>query len=171
VISYSPLLSLVYVRYFAYNADGVGWSMWLAGYPTLFAVWGSIILVLLVLHLWCDACFGVRFSNLTNRGIITNGPYRFSKHPAYVIKNIRWWMVTRMRESRIYAALVCRRTHALTRPDLYRIWALDGAPWNSTIPRKMVPDLLVRMEIGVLAGKGNYHYTTLTWLWGGRRLL
>jgi hypothetical protein len=45
---------------------------------------------LLFIHLWCDACFGLRFSNLTNRGIITNGCYRFCKHPAYVVKNIRW---------------------------------------------------------------------------------
>ena len=93
VMSYSPFLGLFYVRYFAYNADTIGWSHWLVEYPTLSIVWGSTILVLLVVHLWCDACFGVRFSNLTNRGIITNGPYRFSKHPAYIIKSIRWWMV------------------------------------------------------------------------------
>jgi isoprenylcysteine carboxyl methyltransferase (ICMT) family protein YpbQ len=93
VVSYSPLLSLVYVRYFAYSADSINWLTWLGGHPTILTVWGSVILALLVLHLWCDACFGVRFSNLTHRGIITNGPYRFSKHPAYVIKSIRWWLV------------------------------------------------------------------------------
>jgi len=38
--------------------------------------------------------FGIRFSNLTHRGILTNGPYRFTKHPAYVSKNIGWWMVS-----------------------------------------------------------------------------
>lgn len=36
----------------------------------------------------------MRFSNLTNRGIITNGPYRFMKHPAYVCKNIAWWLIS-----------------------------------------------------------------------------
>jgi isoprenylcysteine carboxyl methyltransferase (ICMT) family protein YpbQ len=94
VVSYSPLLSLVYVRYFGYNTDSINWLSWLADYPALIVAWGSIILALVFLHLWCDACFGVRFSNLTHRGVITNGPYRFSKHPAYVIKNIRWWMVS-----------------------------------------------------------------------------
>ncbi len=94
LISYGPFLGLVYGRYFAYNADGTNWLDWLSPHPMVMVVYGSIILLLLVLHLWCDACFGVRFSNLTNRGIITNGPYRFSKHPAYVIKSLRWWMVS-----------------------------------------------------------------------------
>jgi len=94
VMSYSPFLSLTYVRYLDYNATDGGWLQWLEAYPALMVTWGSLILALLVLHLWSDACFGLRFSNLTHRGIITNGPYRFSKHPAYVIKNLRWWMVS-----------------------------------------------------------------------------
>lgn len=94
LMSYGPFLSLFYVRYLAYNTDGINWLSWLAGHEVLTIAWGSLILVLLVIHLWSDACFGLRFSNLTHRGIITNGPYRFSKHPAYVIKNIRWWLVS-----------------------------------------------------------------------------
>jgi len=38
--------------------------------------------------------FGVRFSNLTHRGILTNGPYRFTKHPAYITKNLSWWLIS-----------------------------------------------------------------------------
>lgn len=94
VISYSPFLHLIYVRYLDYSIAGGGWITWLEGHPTIMVVWGTLILLLVLLHLWSDACFGVRFSNLTHRGIITNGPYRFSKHPAYIIKNIRWWMVS-----------------------------------------------------------------------------
>ena len=37
--------------------------------------------------------FGFRFSNLTHRGIITGGPYRFTKHPSYIFKNIGWWLI------------------------------------------------------------------------------
>jgi steroid 5-alpha reductase family enzyme len=37
--------------------------------------------------------FGLRFSNLTHRGILANGPYRFCKNPAYVSKNLSWWMI------------------------------------------------------------------------------
>ncbi len=93
LMSYSPFLGLFYVRYLDYSIGGGGWLQWLSGHPALIVAWGSAILALVALHLWCDACFGLRFSNLTHRGIITNGPYRFSKHPAYVIKNIRWWLV------------------------------------------------------------------------------
>ncbi|MEY4589051.1 MAG: hypothetical protein RL497_1127 [Pseudomonadota bacterium] len=37
--------------------------------------------------------FGVRFSNLTNRGIIRKGPYAYVRHPAYASKNFAWWCV------------------------------------------------------------------------------
>ncbi len=37
--------------------------------------------------------FGVRFSNLTNRGIIRKGPYALVRHPAYASKNFAWWCV------------------------------------------------------------------------------
>ncbi|MFO0737856.1 MAG: isoprenylcysteine carboxylmethyltransferase family protein [Labilithrix sp.] len=36
--------------------------------------------------------FGPRFSNLTNRGIVTRGPYRFVRHPAYLCKCSAWWL-------------------------------------------------------------------------------
>lgn len=94
LMSYSPFLSLFYVRYLNYSVGGGGWTAMIGAHPTLLTIWGSVILVLLAFHMWCDACFGLRFSNLTNRGIITNGPYRFSKHPAYVIKSLRWWLVS-----------------------------------------------------------------------------
>ena len=35
--------------------------------------------------------FGIRFSNLTYRGVLTNGPYRYTRHPAYLSKNMFWW--------------------------------------------------------------------------------
>ncbi len=94
LMSYSPFLGLMYVRYLDYSISGGGWVEMIGAHPVLLSIWGSVILLLLALHMWCDAAFGLRFSNLTNRGIITNGPYRFSKHPAYVIKSIRWWLVS-----------------------------------------------------------------------------
>lgn len=94
IMSYGPFLSLVYRNYFGYRGGDISWKEWLAGHEMLMVVWGSVIIVLLCLHMWCDACFGVRFSNLTNRGIITNGPFYFCKHPAYIIKSLRWWMVS-----------------------------------------------------------------------------
>ena len=36
--------------------------------------------------------FGWKFSNLTNRGIVSRGPYRFVRHPAYLCKCSAWWL-------------------------------------------------------------------------------
>lgn len=43
-------------------------------------------------YLLSTVAFGPLFSNLTRRGIITSGPYRWSKHPAYLAKNLGWWL-------------------------------------------------------------------------------
>lgn len=45
--------------------------------------------VYMLVTLW----FGVRFSNLTNRGIIRKGPFAIVRHPAYASKNFAWWVV------------------------------------------------------------------------------
>lgn len=34
---------------------------------------------------------GLRFSNLTHRGIVTRGPYALVRHPAYAAKCFAWW--------------------------------------------------------------------------------
>jgi protein-S-isoprenylcysteine O-methyltransferase Ste14 len=94
LISYAPLLGLIYTNFFGYRGGNTSWKIWLAGNDPLLMVWGAVLLALLLVHMWGDACFGVRFSNLTNRGIITNGPYRFMKHPAYFSKSLRWWLVS-----------------------------------------------------------------------------
>jgi protein-S-isoprenylcysteine O-methyltransferase Ste14 len=86
---FSGLLEKQYVRY-----GGVGFDSWLSGYPTLRWVWAGMILVLITIYVLATITFGVRFSNLTHRGILTNGPYRFTKHPAYVSKNLSWWMAS-----------------------------------------------------------------------------
>lgn len=36
--------------------------------------------------------FGLKFSNLSWRGLVNTGPYRYAKHPAYLSKNIYWWL-------------------------------------------------------------------------------
>lgn len=50
--------------------------------------------MLVAIYAWSTAAFGLRFSNLTHRGIISDGPYRWSKHPAYICKNLSWWMIS-----------------------------------------------------------------------------
>ncbi len=76
-----------------YRAGTQEWSVWLAAHPMLLPVWGLAILSLAIVYAWSTVVFGIRFSNLTHRGIITAGPYRWFRHPAYMAKNLMWWMV------------------------------------------------------------------------------
>jgi protein-S-isoprenylcysteine O-methyltransferase Ste14 len=54
-------------------------------------VWAIWLVFLTAIYAWATVVFGIRFSNLTYRGVITNGPYRFTRHPAYLTKNLFWW--------------------------------------------------------------------------------
>jgi hypothetical protein len=71
-----------------------GWSIWFAGYPVLLWSVGALLVVLTGIYAWATVAFGLRFSNLTHRGILTHGPYAWSKHPAYLAKNLFWWVAT-----------------------------------------------------------------------------
>ena len=74
-----------------YEQNTAGWVHWMAGNDTLLAVWGALLVALTGVYAWATFAFGLRFSNLTYRGVLTNGPYRFTRHPAYVSKNLFWW--------------------------------------------------------------------------------
>jgi protein-S-isoprenylcysteine O-methyltransferase Ste14 len=89
---YAPFNQVLGPSFFAYETN-MKWHHWLAGYPEWAYVWGGALLLLHVCFVWATVVFGLRFSNLTHRGIITSGPYRYFKHPAYVCKNLSWWMI------------------------------------------------------------------------------
>lgn len=69
------------------------WFYWFAGLPWLALVWAGFIVLLAAVYAWSTLVFGMRFSNLTHRGILTHGPYALTKHPAYLTKVLFWWMV------------------------------------------------------------------------------
>lgn len=75
-----------------YQVYGADWGHWLAGHDTLLIVWGIVLVALTAIYSWATMAFGIRFSNLTHRGIITHGPYTITRHPAYVSKNLSWWV-------------------------------------------------------------------------------
>ncbi|HEX9780439.1 MAG TPA: isoprenylcysteine carboxylmethyltransferase family protein [bacterium] len=91
LVCYEPFWNFTSSRYL-WTDDGYGWNAWLAGHPVLYLCWGTAILCCLGVYVWATVPFGLRFSNVTHRGILTNGPYRFTKHPAYVGKNLLWWL-------------------------------------------------------------------------------
>jgi protein-S-isoprenylcysteine O-methyltransferase Ste14 len=50
------------------------------------------LLLALAVFSWASISLGFKASNLTNRGIVTRGPYAFVRHPAYAAKNLAWWL-------------------------------------------------------------------------------
>lgn len=50
------------------------------------------LLIALAMFSWASIALGFKASNLTNRGIVTHGPYAFVRHPAYAAKNLAWWL-------------------------------------------------------------------------------
>lgn len=77
-----------------YEYKTAGWGYWFAGHDTLLWLWAGGLAALTAIYAWATVAFGIRFSNLTYRGVVTNGPYRFSRHPAYLSKNLFWWLST-----------------------------------------------------------------------------
>jgi protein-S-isoprenylcysteine O-methyltransferase Ste14 len=92
-----------------------GWAICLACYPPFndftgrFLEWQSsdfphfentavhfaaniALLTSLSIYSWASVALGFKASNLTNRGIISRGPYAFVRHPAYTAKNLAWWI-------------------------------------------------------------------------------
>lgn len=92
LVCYPPLSVLVLDTWLLYKT-GADWTMWFSETSILAWLWGSAIVLLTASYTWSTVAFGPRFSNLTNRGIITHGPYRWGKHPAYLCKNLSWWLI------------------------------------------------------------------------------
>lgn len=64
-------------------------------FPSQWAItiFTAMMLMSYFVYMSATLWFGVRFSNLTNRGIIRKGPFAIIRHPAYASKNFAWWCV------------------------------------------------------------------------------
>lgn len=91
LVVYEPFNRVITGEVFAYRAGG-DWVGLLQAHPALTVPWLTLILISYAVWLWATAAYGLRWSNLTHRGIITNGPYRFTKHPDYVSKITFFWL-------------------------------------------------------------------------------
>ncbi|MBM4197794.1 MAG: DUF1295 domain-containing protein [Gammaproteobacteria bacterium] len=93
----------------------LGWAAALACYPPFNAVTGQmlgsqvsefpqfeepalhialnlLLLALMATFAAASVALGLKASNLTHRGVVTRGPYAVVRHPAYVCKNLAWWI-------------------------------------------------------------------------------
>jgi protein-S-isoprenylcysteine O-methyltransferase Ste14 len=94
LICYPPFLLMSGDGLFNYVFETRDWAFWFSAHPKLLAVWGAMLVILTGIYAWATMAFGLRFSNLTHRGILTHGPYSWTKHPAYLSKNLFWWLST-----------------------------------------------------------------------------
>ena len=94
LICYPPFIMMGDNGPLDYHPGTSDWMHWFAGHPVILACVGAVLVGLTAIYAWATIAFGFRFSNLTNRGILTHGPYAFSRHPAYLSKNLFWWIST-----------------------------------------------------------------------------
>lgn len=94
LICYPPFTLMGAGNVLDYHPATADWTFWMAGHPVLMTVWACWLVVLVAIYAWATMAFGLRFSNLTYRGVLTGGPYRLTRHPAYVSKNLFWWSST-----------------------------------------------------------------------------
>ncbi len=94
LLCYPPFLLMGSGDVLDYHANTADWAYWFQGQTALLWVWGAVLVFLTAIYAWATVAFGIRFSNLTYRGVLTNGPYRFTRHPAYLSKNLFWWLST-----------------------------------------------------------------------------
>lgn len=92
LICYPPFVLMNRGGPLDYSPGLSSWHDVLAPWPAIVPLLAFSLAILTGLYAWATVAFGLRFSNLTHRGILTHGPYRFTKHPAYLSKNIFWWL-------------------------------------------------------------------------------
>jgi protein-S-isoprenylcysteine O-methyltransferase Ste14 len=91
LICYPPFILMNPGGPLDYHPGTAEWNYWLADSPLVMTLVGAWLVFLTGVYAWATIAFGIRFSNLTHRGVLTHGPYAWTKHPAYVSKNVYWW--------------------------------------------------------------------------------
>ena len=97
LICYPPFNSYAVngVNLFGFSIRGIDWFandhvLYSTGMTTF--IFRIAIVVLLGIYVSATLALGTKCSNLTNRGIISRGPYKYVRHPAYISKNLSWWL-------------------------------------------------------------------------------
>jgi len=92
VLCYPPIQPVMMGVYLEYSLKEIWPVDIFRAYPVFSLVMTVASLSLMAVYAWATVAFGLRFSNLTNRGVICSGPYAYIRHPAYICKNLSWWI-------------------------------------------------------------------------------
>jgi protein-S-isoprenylcysteine O-methyltransferase Ste14 len=87
LICYPPFNHVGFAFFAWQRIDGADF-----GYPMLEATLAAISVAAIAIFAWSSVALGFRASNLTNRGVVARGPYRWVRHPAYTVKNLAVWI-------------------------------------------------------------------------------
>ena len=87
IICYFPFWELLFVKAFAHEFySNPAWYVWFADNSLMLTIWGTLVILAMIAESSTTMSFGLRFSNLTYRGLLSSGPFRLTKHPQYVSK-------------------------------------------------------------------------------------
>ncbi len=89
--------------------------------PLLRGAITALWVALFGIYMWATLALNVRASNLTNRGIVRSGPYRWVRHPAYAAKNFAWWL----------AAITVIASQPTFKPAMVWAVALGTVAWSA----------------------------------------
>ena len=92
LLCYPPLVWIM--RQVNDQQDNLIWSDILPYDSVIFWLMFIVINLTWVIYWLATFEFGMTFSNLSYRRLIDKGVYRYTKHPAYIAKNIYWWLYT-----------------------------------------------------------------------------
>jgi len=89
LLCYPPMNSGFTNQFIAYNNFS---TQMMVSADWMFMVLMALILCCYFVYVWSTMALGFKFSNLTNRGVVSQGPYAYLRHPAYASKNLAWWL-------------------------------------------------------------------------------
>lgn len=90
------VVALICYPPFNYAFDNFVW-WYSSDFPTfdnfyIHIILNSLILISFAIYSWASISLWLKASNLTNRWIVTKWPYKYVRHPAYIAKNISWFI-------------------------------------------------------------------------------
>lgn len=94
LICYSPFWEALLITFLFERLYEDTWVDWFANWhPAFIVIWGVCAILAMMFEGFTTLNFGLRFSNLTYRGLISSGLFRFTKHPQYVSKMMNRFFV------------------------------------------------------------------------------